>query len=191
MWLNKQMKLSDSRYFFLSQVDVNETFLDSLSVIYIRSCHLVRWPQTSSHHHALLTHAVVAQIRSRCAHSGSGRRHCDGWGLLNPLSPLRDFFPVFELSDHWLSAEYHVFNWQLSTQLKRGDNRKYERDLNDLTYVFCQIRFSYTGEIDEWIFSNPQPRRHFYSYRLSLIPAWISNLTHSKVGWNFLSIPGL
>ena len=82
-----------------------------------------------------------------------------GWGLLSQFPPFC-YFPKFSsLSKHTLTVKYRVYIWQVSPQLSCGDICQIWMWFEESNMNFCEIESFAYGEINEWSFSNPHPRK--------------------------------
>ena len=82
-----------------------------------------------------------------------------GWGLISQFSPFR-YFPHFPLfSKQTVAIEYHVYIWQVSSQLSCGDTCQIWMWFRESNWYFCKIENFAYGEISERSFSNPHPSR--------------------------------
>ena len=116
-----------------------------------------------------------------------------GWGLLSQFSPFR-YFPHFPLlSKQTLSNGYHIYIWQVSSQLSCGDTCQIWMWFRESNRYFCKMEnFSY-GEISEQSFSNPHPsslsndftpastklKGGYIGFALSVSPSVDKNRVHS------------
>ena len=102
------------------------------------------------------------------AMKSSQRYHClpemfqfqyQGWGLLKQYFPFQ-YFPNFSASPKYMLAiEYHTHIWQVSLQLSCGDTCQIWMWCKEFNRYFARIEIFAYGEINEWSFSNPHPRR--------------------------------
>ena len=77
-------------------------------------------------------------LSSACCHNNL--RCYQGWGLLRQFPPS-PYFPNFAaLWNHTLAIEYHVYIWQVSTQLSCGDTVNYECDSKNRTCTFARSK---------------------------------------------------
>ena len=80
-----------------------------------------------------------------------------GWGLLSQFPPFR-YFPNFSaLSKQTLAIEYHVYIWQVSSQLSCGDICQILMWFEKSYMYFCHIENFAYGKNNERSFSNPRP----------------------------------
>ena len=78
-----------------------------------------------------------------------------GWGLLSQFPPFRYFLRCSSLLKHTIAIEYHVYIWQMSSQLSCGGTCQIWTWFEER--YFCQIENFACGEINERSFSNPHP----------------------------------
>ena len=65
-------------------------------------------------------------------------------------------FPIFQLANT-LAIEYHVYIWQVSSQLSCGDTCQIWMWFKESSRYFCKIENFVYGEITERSFSKPHP----------------------------------
>ena len=80
-----------------------------------------------------------------------------GWGLPSQFLPF-SYFPNFSgLWKHTIAIEYHVYIWQVSPQLSRGDTCRIWMWFKESNRYISKIQIFVCREISERSFSNPHP----------------------------------
>ena len=74
---------------------------------------------------------------------------CQGWGLLSQFPSFRYFLNFLALSEYTLAIEYHVYIWQVSSQLSCGGTCEICTWFKEYKRYFCQIENFACGEINE------------------------------------------
>ena len=91
-------------------------------------------------------------------------------GVLNQFPPFPLFFSFFNLAQHALAIEYHVYIWRMTPQLSCGDTCKICMWFKESNRYSCEIENVDCRQIYEQSFSTLHP---MFNLLLYLDPWWL------------------